>query len=157
MALVLVWWRHRSMSGDTGRTRHEATTPDPDDDRKPDSPADLDKRSWKYVARKTWREFSDDQCTDLAAALTYYAVLAIFPAVLALPRCSGWSARPRRRSRRVLDVLDPLVSAETLRHHRTRPCAELGQLPGRRARPASSVSPARCGRPPATSAPSAGR
>ena len=30
------------------------------------------------------REFSDDQCTDLAAALTYYAVLALFPALLAL-------------------------------------------------------------------------
>ena len=30
------------------------------------------------------REFSKDQCTDLAAALTYYAVLALFPAVIAL-------------------------------------------------------------------------
>jgi membrane protein len=30
------------------------------------------------VLRKTAREFSKDQCTDLAAALTYYAVLALF-------------------------------------------------------------------------------
>ena len=29
-------------------------------------------------------EFSEDQCTDLAAALTYYAVLALFPAMIAL-------------------------------------------------------------------------
>jgi membrane protein len=36
------------------------------------------------VARKTLREFSKDQCTDLAAALTYYAVLALFPAAIAL-------------------------------------------------------------------------
>ena len=35
---------------------------------KPDSPGDLTKTSWLYVARKTVREFSDDQCTDLAAA-----------------------------------------------------------------------------------------
>src|SRR5436190_1758688 len=42
----------------------------------PEGPTDLDKRSWKYVGRKVVREFSDDQCTDQAAALTYYAVLA---------------------------------------------------------------------------------
>ncbi|MDQ1538942.1 MAG: rane protein [Actinomycetota bacterium] len=51
---------------------------------KPDSPTDLTKPSWGYVVRKTFREFSKDQCTDLAAALTYYAVLAIFPAAIAL-------------------------------------------------------------------------
>ncbi len=51
---------------------------------KPESPADLQKRSWFYVARKTAREFSDDQCTDLAAALTYYSVLSLFPAAIAI-------------------------------------------------------------------------
>ena len=51
---------------------------------KPDSPNDLTKQSWTYILRKTVREFSDDQCLDLAAALTYYAVLAMFPAALAM-------------------------------------------------------------------------
>ena len=51
---------------------------------KPESPTDLKKPSWLYVARKTAREFSDDQCTDLAAALTYYSVLALFPAAIAI-------------------------------------------------------------------------
>lgn len=51
---------------------------------KPDSPNDLTKQSWTYVLRKTVREFSEDQCLDLAAALTYYAVLAMFPAALAM-------------------------------------------------------------------------
>jgi len=51
---------------------------------KPDSPGDLTKPSWTYVLRKTIREFSDDQCTDLAAALTYYSVLALFPGALAM-------------------------------------------------------------------------
>jgi membrane protein len=50
----------------------------------PDSPTDLRKPSWKYVLRRTMREFSRDQCTDLAAALTYYASLALFPALIAL-------------------------------------------------------------------------
>ena len=60
------------------------TAPHPDDDRKPDAISDLKKASWKFILRKTLREFSKDQCTDLAAALTYYAVLALFPAMLAL-------------------------------------------------------------------------
>jgi membrane protein len=50
----------------------------------PDGPTDLTKRSWTYVLRKTMREFSADECTDQAAALTYYAVLALFPAAIAM-------------------------------------------------------------------------
>lgn len=65
------------------------TAPHPDDDRKPDSISDLNKRSWKFILKKTMREFSKDQCTDLAAALTYYAVLALFPAILALVSILG--------------------------------------------------------------------
>lgn len=37
-----------------------------------------------HIVRKTVREFSSDQCTDLAAALTYYAILALFPAAIAM-------------------------------------------------------------------------
>ncbi|WP_127130181.1 YihY/virulence factor BrkB family protein [Georgenia sp. SYP-B2076] len=59
-------------------------TAQPDDDVKPDSPTEIKKPSWGYVLRKTLREFLDDQCTDIAAALTYYAVLSIFPALIAL-------------------------------------------------------------------------
>ena len=71
----------------TDTRRH--STPAPEDESKVDSPTDLDKRSWRYVLRKTVREFSDDQCTDLAAALTYYAVLALFPAAIALTSLLG--------------------------------------------------------------------
>ncbi|GAA3524526.1 hypothetical protein AFL01nite_15080 [Aeromicrobium flavum] len=57
---------------------------EPGKDRGPDTPKDLTKPSWFYVLRKTAREFSEDQCTDLAAALTYYSILALFPAALAM-------------------------------------------------------------------------
>ncbi|HET8989046.1 MAG TPA: YihY/virulence factor BrkB family protein [Humibacillus sp.] len=59
-------------------------TAGPDDTAKPHSLGDLRRESWAYVARRTVREFSKDQCTDLAAALVYYSVLAIFPAAIAL-------------------------------------------------------------------------
>jgi membrane protein len=68
----------------TDRTRQDAETAD-----KPDSPTDLSKPSWKYIVGKSVREFSKDQCTDLAAALTYYAVLALFPALLAMVSLLG--------------------------------------------------------------------
>jgi membrane protein len=69
---------------------HTATRADEDpDEGKVDSPSDLSRRSWLYVLRKTVREFSSDQCTDLAAALTYYAVLAVFPAAIALTSLLG--------------------------------------------------------------------
>jgi membrane protein len=50
----------------------------------PDSPTDLTKPSWTHTLRRTISEFLADECTDLAAALTYYAVLSLFPAVIAL-------------------------------------------------------------------------
>jgi membrane protein len=50
----------------------------------PDSPAKLPRRSWPGVLKRTVREFKEDNLTDWAAALTYYGILAIFPALLAL-------------------------------------------------------------------------
>jgi membrane protein len=77
------------------------TTPDAS----PDSPTDLTKRSWKYVVRKTAREFVDDECTDLAAALTYYAVLATFPGFIALLSLVGLVGRGEQTARTLLDIL----------------------------------------------------
>ncbi|GGS31007.1 ribonuclease [Actinokineospora fastidiosa] len=39
-------------------------------------------RSWKSLLRGTLRGFAKDKLTDWAAALTYYAVLSIFPAIV---------------------------------------------------------------------------
>ena len=62
----------------------ERTAPPPDDARKPDSPPDLTPGSWKFAIKQAWAEFRRDECTDLAAALTYYAILSMFPALLAM-------------------------------------------------------------------------
>ncbi len=58
--------------------------PHPEHDAKPDSPSDLRPPARTFVLRRVLREFGKDECTDIAAALTYYAVLALFPAVIAL-------------------------------------------------------------------------
>jgi membrane protein len=54
------------------------------DDDAPDKPTKLGGKSWFGVLKRTVREFSEDNLTDWAAALTYYGVLAIFPALIAL-------------------------------------------------------------------------
>jgi membrane protein len=91
---------------------------DPEDDRKPDSLGDIRKRSWIYVARKTLREFSKDQCTDLAAALTYYAVLALFPALVALVSLLGVLGQGQSTVDALLEIVDqvgPASAVDSLR------------------------------------------
>jgi membrane protein len=55
----------------------------------PEGPTDLRTRSWFGVLKRTGKEFSADNLTDWAAALTYYGVLAIFPALIALVSILG--------------------------------------------------------------------
>lgn len=101
---------------------------DPDDPRKPDSPTDLTTPSFFYVLRKTAREFSKDQCTDLAAALTYYAVLSLFPALLAVVSLLGVFGQGERTVTAVLDIvsdLGPSSAVDTLRG----PVEQLVQAP----------------------------
>ena len=89
--------------------------PAPDDPRKPEDPTDLTKRSWLYVLRRTIREFSDDQCTDIAAALTYYSVMAVFPGILALVSVLGIVGADNAKVRdTIIEVLSPLVTSSTL-------------------------------------------
>ncbi|MCA1598499.1 MAG: YihY/virulence factor BrkB family protein, partial [Chloroflexi bacterium] len=52
-------------------------------------PSDIPGTGWRAVLKRTTFEFKEDNLTDWAAALTYYAVLALFPALLALVALVG--------------------------------------------------------------------
>ena len=82
--------------------------PDPDDPRKPNGPTDLDRTSWKGVLKRTLTEFKEDNCTDWAAALTYYGVLAIFPAMIALLSIIGLVGDPKKTTDQLLQIVDTL-------------------------------------------------
>lgn len=62
---------------------------DPDSAEKPSSPAQITKPSWSYVLRRTFHEFRRDECTDSAAVMTFFAVLSIFPGLLAVVSLLG--------------------------------------------------------------------
>lgn len=55
----------------------------------PDAPAKLPRGAWGAVLKGSLREFKDDELTDRAAALTYYGVLSLFPALLVLVSLLG--------------------------------------------------------------------
>jgi membrane protein len=103
--------------------------PHPDSDAKVDSPTDLPTASKKYVLRKTLREFSKDECTDIAAALTYYSVLAMFPAVIALLSLVSLVGQGPSTVRTLLDILKQ-VGAGSVARTLQGPLLELSNTPG---------------------------
>ncbi|MFP3548242.1 YhjD/YihY/BrkB family envelope integrity protein, partial [Rhizobium sp. SIMBA_035] len=58
-----------------------------------------------YIAKRTLREFSKDQCPDAAAGLTYYAVLSLFPALLALVSLLGLFGNAQKTTSSLLDIV----------------------------------------------------
>ncbi|OBB72923.1 YihY/virulence factor BrkB family protein [Mycobacterium sp. 852014-52144_SCH5372336] len=91
-----------------------AQAPDPDDPRKPESPTDLTRPSLLYSMRKAVREFQKDECMDLAAALTYYAVLSIFPALVVMVSLLGVFGQGRRTVDALLDIASDVAPASAL-------------------------------------------
>ncbi|MEU7342034.1 YihY/virulence factor BrkB family protein [Streptomyces sp. NPDC007074] len=73
----------------------------------PDSPANLPRRAWGAALKGAVREFKDDELVDRAAALTYYGVLALFPALLVLVSLLGIIGRSA--TDKVLDNLRQLT------------------------------------------------
>lgn len=95
---------------DTDQRAHtDAAAPDPESPNKPDSPTDIRKRSWKYVFTKTVREFFSDHCTDLAAALTYYSVLALFPGLLAVFSLLGVFGQGEKAATEILNIVSSVA------------------------------------------------
>ncbi len=62
--------------------------------READMPTQIPTLGWKDILWRTWEEFSDDRIMSVAAGVTYYALLAIFPAVAALVSIYGHFADP---------------------------------------------------------------
>jgi membrane protein len=55
----------------------------------PDNPVELGHGGWLAAARRTAREFKEDNLRDWAAALTYYSIQSIFPGLLVLVSLLG--------------------------------------------------------------------
>ncbi|MGY1698968.1 YihY/virulence factor BrkB family protein [Geodermatophilus sp. SYSU D00766] len=65
------------------------------------------KASFFGTVKRTAKEFSEDNLTDWAASLTYYGVLALFPALIALTSIVGLLTTPQQ----LTDALTTVVPA----------------------------------------------
>jgi membrane protein len=80
------------------------------------SPTALPRPSWKGTLKRTASEFKEDKLTHWAAALTYYAILSLFPALLVMVSLVGVFADPERVTKVLTDTvsqLGPASAAET--------------------------------------------
>jgi membrane protein len=73
----------------------------------PRTPTDMPKAGWLAILKRSIRQFKHDDITDRAAALTYYGILALFPAVLVLVSVLGLLGKST--TQKVLDNLGAIA------------------------------------------------
>jgi membrane protein len=86
--------------------------------RRPEGPAHARKGSVVQTIKRTLTEFSEDNLTDSAAALTYYAILSIFPALLALVAIVGLVGDPQTVTKEMTTLvtsIGPASAAQTFK------------------------------------------
>src|ERR1700730_11153456 len=66
-----------------------AASPAGQSDRVPRTLTDMPRAGWLAILKRSVREVKHDDVTDRAAALTYFGVLALFPAMLVLVSILG--------------------------------------------------------------------
>ncbi|MFE3459452.1 YihY/virulence factor BrkB family protein [Nocardiopsis aegyptia] len=76
----------------------------------PTGPGEMPRFSWWAALKRTFREFREDNLTDLAAGLTYYGLLALFPAVLVLVSLLGLAGPGATRT--LTDNIDAVLPAD---------------------------------------------
>lgn len=64
--------------------------------------------TWRGVVTRAVREFMDDNCTDWAAALTYYGVLSLFPAMIVIVALVGLVSEGQRTVDTIVDIATDL-------------------------------------------------
>lgn len=76
----------------------------------PEGPGELSKRSWGAVLKRTFTQFSRDNLTDWAAALTYYGVLSLFPGIIVLTAILGLLGPDKIQT--VIDNINQIVPGQ---------------------------------------------
>jgi membrane protein len=71
---------------------------------------------WWPTLKRTATEFREDNLTDWAAALTYYGLLSLFPALVAMVSLIGIFGDPRSTTESLTEIITeigPASAAET--------------------------------------------
>jgi membrane protein len=81
---------------------------------KPDDPTDIRPRGWWSVLKRTVSKARAGGLTDWGAALTYYGVLALFPAFIALTAVLGVFGRQPETTDAILEIVGQVGSEDTV-------------------------------------------
>jgi membrane protein len=66
-----------------------------------ESPKDIPKRGWRDILMRVKRQMSEDRLSIVAAGVAFYALLAVFPALIALVALYGLAFDPKQVSDQV--------------------------------------------------------
>ncbi len=70
-----------------------------------EEPTDVEAASWWATLKRTASEFQEDNLTDWAAALTYYGLLSLFPAAIAMVSLIGIFGDPRSTTASLTEII----------------------------------------------------
>src|SRR5688572_33261415 len=93
-ALAVAQARRTDLKKEHSATRGELVRERGDRGRTADRPAEIPPRGWKDILIRTYRSISEDRVLALAAGVTYYVLLALFPGIAALVSIYGMVANP---------------------------------------------------------------
>jgi membrane protein len=102
--------RHETEPAGSGAPKHSMQGPG--------GPPHARKGTMFQTAKRTLTEFKEDNLTDVAASLTYYAVLSIFPALVAMIALAGLVGNPEtitRQLTKLVSSIGPASSAQTFK------------------------------------------
>lgn len=77
-----------------------------------DAPEEIPASGWKDIVLRVKQEMKDDNLTTIAGAMTYYGILALFPALIALVSLYGLISDPNDVQRQLAELAD-ILPAET--------------------------------------------
>src|SRR3982750_1987008 len=76
------------------------------------APSGVDRSPGKLaLLKRTLKEFSEDNMTDWAASLTYYGLLALFPALAALLSIVGLFGDPQQTTSTITDIVKNITGS----------------------------------------------
>jgi membrane protein len=93
-ALAIAHAKRADLKREHSATRGELARERGDRGRTADRPAEIPPRGWKDILIRTYRSISEDRVLALAAGVTYYVLLAVFPGLAALVSIYGLVADP---------------------------------------------------------------
>lgn len=133
--VILAWPRERSdyrLEGRVGnhltslrdRLRDELSThetevaavagAEPGRGRDAHSPAEIPPRGWRDVLKRTWKEFGEDRIVAVSGGVTFFSLLALFPAMAAFVSLYGLVSNTQDVSKH-LSILAGVLPADALK------------------------------------------